>query len=241
MQYQARVPTHIVDGVDCQRQIWCWRLLRSLMEFIIPSCNHSYLQQQHQEEEDQEKEELHSFKNHSSFPKTIIIPTTTTITGTFFGYRHGKLSFCIQTNSKTTAPILLLTLAVPTALLAKEMQSGLLRIALKCHSDPTKHAHGSSSLLSMPFWTMYFNARKAGFAIKRRPSQADLDVLRLMRTIHSGTGIINREAVSCNNELMYLRANFKRVSGLSDSESFHLINPDGRAGQELSIFFLHSR
>lgn len=79
-----------------------------------------------------------------------------------------------------------------------------------------------------------------GCAIKRKPSQAEMDVLRSMQSIYAGVGILEREAPNCDDELMYLRANFKRVAGFSDSESFHLINPDESTGQELSVFFLRS-
>ncbi|KAF8404667.1 hypothetical protein HHK36_009555 [Tetracentron sinense] len=231
MSYRAGGATNIVEGgttVDCQKQVRSWRLLRSLLELLIPSCNCSYLE----EEEVQEKDNYYFHNYCYSHP-------TTTIIGTIFGYRRGKVSFCIQTNSKTTTPILLLELSVPTALLAKEMQTGLLRIALECNSD-VGYSSRSSTLLSAPVWTMYCNGRKTGFAIKRRPTQADMDVLRLMRSVIVGVGIISGKELNRDDELMYLRANFERVSGASSSESFHLINPDGSSGQDLSIFFLRT-
>ncbi|KAL0816151.1 hypothetical protein Bca101_072595 [Brassica carinata] len=39
-----------------------------------------------------------------------------------------------------------------------------------------------------------------------------------------------------NGETLYLRPKFERVTGSSDSEAFHMVNPDGSCGQELSIF-----
>ncbi|KAL5992589.1 hypothetical protein ACLOJK_013508 [Asimina triloba] len=255
MQYHSVGSAHMVDGVDCQRQFWCWRLLRSLMQLIIPCCSHGYPQQQQLREETKDAEDDDNVKRRRRFvkrysvPRAALVPSTSIITATFFGYRHGKLSFCIQPNSKTASPLLLLTLSVPTALLAKEMRSDLLRIALECRLDQRKGTGGEQlprlSLLSMPLWTVFCNGRKAGFAVRRQPSQADMDVLRAMQSIRVGAGIMrsSTEAVSCSsNELMYLRANFRRVSGLrSDSESFHLINPEGNAGQQLSIFFFRSR
>jgi uncharacterized protein (TIGR01570 family) len=37
---------------------------------------------------------------------------------------------------------------------------------------------------------------------------------------------------------MYMRAKFERVVGSRDSEAFYMINPDGNAGPELSIYLL---
>ena len=88
---------------------------------------------------------------------------------------------------------------------------------------------------------MYCNGRKVGYAVKRRPSKADMDALRLMSSVFVGAGMISGKELDHDDELMYLRANFERVRGSSDSETFHLIDPDGNIGQELSIFFFRSR
>lgn len=122
------------------------------------------------------------------------------------------------------------------------MQAGILRIALECTSHGYNANYDSSSLLSMPLWTMYCNGRKAGYAVKRRPSKVDMEALRLMGSVIVGAGIISgKELERDDDELMYLRANYARVSGSSEAESFHLIDPEGNIGQELSIFFFRSR
>ncbi|XWS44990.1 hypothetical protein CRYUN_Cryun15aG0097100 [Craigia yunnanensis] len=223
--------THITNGVtsvDCQKQVRSWRLLRSLMELLIPSCNCTFIEDQ----------EINQDYLPSYYPRPVYT-SSSVITGTIFGYRRGKVSFCIQANSKSTNPILLLEFAVPTAVLAREMQSGTLRIALDCTSSGNNG--NSDSVLSMPVWTMYCNGRKVGYAVKRRPSKADMDALRLMSSVVVGAGMISGKELDHDNELMYLRANFERIRGSSDSESFHLIDPEGNVGQELSIFFLRSR
>ncbi|XP_021274819.1 protein MIZU-KUSSEI 1-like [Herrania umbratica] len=220
---------HISNGVtsvDCQKQVRSWRLLRSLMELLIPSCNRTFVE---------DHEIKHENYLHSYYPQPVCTPSV--ITGTIFGYRRGKVSFCIQANSKSTNPILLLEFAVPTAVLAREMQGGILRIALEC----TSSGNDRDSVLSMPVWTMYCNGRKVGYAFKRRPSKADMDALRLMGSVVVGAGMISGKELDHDDELMYLRANFDRVRGSSHSESFHLIDPDGNIGQELSIFFFRSR
>lgn len=85
---------------------------------------------------------------------------------------------------------------------------------------------------------MFCNGKKAGCAIRRRPTQGDKNVLRLMQSVHVGTGLINGKTLNSADDLMYLRATFERVSLSSNSESFHLISPDESSGQDLSIFFL---
>ncbi|KAK9286005.1 hypothetical protein L1049_025208 [Liquidambar formosana] len=234
MPYSAIGATTIANGVttvDCHKQVRSWRLLRSLVELLIPSCKCTFVE----EHEIKENNYLHNY--YHSKPTFI---SSNTITGTIFGYRRGKVNFCIQTNPKSTTPILVLELAVPTIILAREMQGGILRIALECST--IGNGTGSYSLLSMPVWTMYCNGKKVGFAIKRRPSKADVDMLRLMGSVVVGAGIISGKELNHDDELMYLRANFERVCGSSDTEAFHLIDPDGsNIGQELSIFFHRSR
>ncbi|GAV62758.1 DUF617 domain-containing protein [Cephalotus follicularis] len=221
--------TNAVTTVDCQKQVRSWRLLRSLIELIIPSCNCTFLEEQEIKKENY----IHNYYN-----RQPTFTSYTIITGTIFGFRRGKVNFCIQTSSKSTNPILLLELAVSTTSLAKEMQGGILRIALECNI-PMQRTN-PQSLLSMPVWTMYCNGKKVGYAVKRKPSKADSDALRLMTSVVVGAGIISGKDLDSGDELMYLRANFQRICGSTNSESFHLIDPDGNLGQELSIFFFRS-
>ena len=238
----TRSLTNGVTAVDCHKQVRSWRLLRSLMELLIPTCNCTFVEEQEQEDQDTKSQKCHQKSNNNNkYPPLI---TSTTITGTIFGYRKGKVSFCIQSNANSTNPILLLELAVPTSTLAKEMRGGTLRIVLESGTNngtPSGSNFSNCNLFSTPLWTMYCNGRKVGYAVKRRPSNADFEALRLMRSVAVGTGVINNDHQE--DELMYLRANFQRVRGSSKSncESFHLIDPEGSIGQELSIFFFRSR
>ncbi|KAI3961346.1 hypothetical protein MKX01_007060 [Papaver californicum] len=268
----------VVDGVtsvDCHNQVRSWSLLRSVMWFIIPSCTRNYTDDQQQLERrkggdyyyNNNNKYLHYLqprRNRSVSPpistktsaNTAISSTTINniLTGTIYGYRHGKVNFCIQSNPDSNVPTLLLELAIPTAVLAKEMRSGLLRIALECNTESPRHSSSSHHLLSVPVWTMYCNGRKVGSAMKRVATQADKKVLSLMRNVDEGVGIINgktsrnstdgdKEGNQYNHDddLMYLRANFERVCGSSKSESFHLINQDGSNSQQLSVFFIRTR
>lgn len=234
MSYHTTGATTIsnsVTTVDCQKQVRSWRLLRSLMEFLIPSCNCTFV-------DDPEIKQEEYLQRYNS-PKSSFNTSSSVITGTIFGYRRGKVSFCIQTGTKSSSPVLILELAVPTTVLAREMQGGNLRIALECTTQG--HANSDSqSLLSMPVWTMYCNGRKVGFAVRRIASRGDVEALKLLSSVVVGAGVIKGNELGRDDELMYLRASFNRVCGSSHSESFHLIDPEGNTGQELSIFFFRS-
>ncbi|KAL2343096.1 hypothetical protein Fmac_004381 [Flemingia macrophylla] len=232
----------VVTTVDCEKQVRSWRMLRSLVHLLIPTCNCATII----EEEDQDVTPNQRLQNPSKYHSPPLT-NSTTITGTIFGYRRGKVSFCIQANANSTNPILLLELAVPTTILAKEMREGSLRIALESnggdHNDNNNNNNKNTNrLLSTPLWTMYCNGRKVGYAVKRRPSNTDFEALRLMRSVVVGTGVMNcKDFVHKeDDQLMYLRANFQRVRGSANSESFHLIDPEGDIDQELSIFFFRS-
>ncbi|KDP29736.1 hypothetical protein JCGZ_18671 [Jatropha curcas] len=247
MSYQSFGATNITNGVttaDCQKQVRSWRLFKSLIELLIPNCNCTSIEEQQQKPTKKEfVEHFQNYYNYTYNPNPNFTASST-ITGTFFGFRRGKASFCIQTDSKSVNPIFLLEFAVPTTILAKEMQGGILRIALECSNygyNNVNYDYSSCCLLSMPLWNMYCNGRKAGYAVKRRPSKVDREALRLMGSVVVGAGIISGKELDRDDELMYLRANFARVSGSSEAESFHLIDPDGGIGQELSIFFFRSR
>lgn len=225
-----------VTTVDCEKQVRSWRLFRSLLKLLIPACSSTFTEHHH------EANQKNCMQYHDYYPSKPIIsnPTSTTITGTIFGQRKGKVNFCIQTNSKSTTSVLLLELAIPTTILAREMHGGL-RIVLESTSNLRNSLDSNNSLLSMPIWKMYCNGKKVGFAEKRSPSKADIEILRRMESVVVGAGVISGKDVDRNDETMYLRGNFQWVRGSLDSDTFHFVDPDGNVGQELSIFFLRSR
>ncbi|KAG2252850.1 hypothetical protein Bca4012_100457 [Brassica carinata] len=204
-------------NVDCAREVRLRRTLRSLIECLIPYCC------TYQSPPSDQDDTVSS--SSSSSDKTGAV-----ITGTFFGHRHGHVSFCLQddTHPLSRPPLLLLELAVPTAALAREMEEGFLRIALRSKSNRR------SNILDVPVWSMYCNGRKVGFAVKREVTENDVVFLRLMKSVSVGAGVVP------NGETLYLRAKFERVTGSSDSDAFHMVNPEGSYGQELSIFLLRS-
>ncbi|KAJ7553921.1 hypothetical protein O6H91_06G118600 [Diphasiastrum complanatum] len=203
----------------------CWRSLRSWMSFLIPACCScgAISSSEARVQEDVDAESV----------------LGATVTGTIFGCRKGKVTFCIQEDPKGS-PLMLLELAMPTYLLVKEMSSGLVRIALECERDQEEKAR---SLYAEPVWSMFCNGHKVGFALKRQLSDNDKTVLKVMQSVSMGAGVIpleERKPKPEDDEIMYMRANYERVVGCCDSESFHMINPDGSPEQELSIFLLRS-
>ncbi|XP_059309552.1 protein MIZU-KUSSEI 1-like [Lycium ferocissimum] len=224
--------TATITTVDCEKQVRSWRLLRSLVELLIPSCYCTFVEPT---EPVLSKKTVSSFNYH----RPSFSSNTTNITGTIFGYRKGKVNFCIQTNPNSSTPLLLLELAVSTSTLAREMRGGLLRIALESSNEGG--GNEIFSLLSMPVWTMYCNGKKVGFAVKKKATKSDLQVLKQMESVVVGAGTVHGKEINRDDDTMYLRGKFERVHGSSDSESFHLIDPEGSMGQQLSIFFLRSR
>ncbi|AAF20258.1 putative protein MIZU-KUSSEI 1-like, plant [Arabidopsis thaliana] len=211
----------IIDSptnVDCTREVGLRRTLRSLMECVIPYCC------TYQPPPTDQNDTVSVSSSTSSSDQTGVV-----VTGTFYGHRRGHVSFCLQDDTRPSSPpLLLLELAVPTAALAREMEEGFLRIALRSKSNRR------SSIFNVPVWSMYCNGRKFGFAVRRETTENDVGFLRLMQSVSVGAGVIP------NGETLYLRAKFERVTGSSDSESFHMVNQGGGYGQELSIFLSRS-
>ncbi|MED6157940.1 hypothetical protein PIB30_028223 [Stylosanthes scabra] len=247
----------VTTSVDCQKQVRSWSLLRSLMHLIIPVCTTCTIQHKEEEEEKetlQHKKEYIQNNKHYYYYYSLSSPTT--VTATIFGYRNnkGKVSFCIENNSDSANPILLLELAIPTTTLAKEMRRGRVRILLETKVSSSSLPAGcnnSACLFSTPLWTMYCNGKKVGYAVKRKPCKTDLQALHLMRSVAVGTGVLTiKELLNKHEEeeeeeektkvITYLKGDFRRLRGSRDSESFHWIDPDGDLDQELSLFFFRS-
>jgi uncharacterized protein (TIGR01570 family) len=220
-------------SVDCSKDAGVRHSLRSLIECIIPFCcaSHSAASLQRHLLVMSGQQQSYS----SKFPSL-----RSTVIGTFFGYCRGRISFCLHDESRTTAnPLLLLEFTVLTSYLAKEMRHSLLRIALECNL-PCAGESTVCPLFAMPVWSMYCNGRKVGFAVRRQMNEADAAVFRVMKSVSTGAGVLPGKVKKSEGELMYLRARFERIAGSVDSESFHMINPLGSTGQQLSIFLVRT-
>ncbi|XP_057971045.1 protein MIZU-KUSSEI 1 [Malania oleifera] len=165
------------------------------------------------------------------------------VVGTIFGLRRGHVWFCVQHDRLSARPALLLELSMPVHLLVKEMQCGLVRIALECARSDV----GPCPLRSVPLWTAYCNGRRVGSATRRKTTGQTRMMLKTMQSISVGAGVIpagfgsETGSTEAGGEIMYMRANYECVLGSADSESFHLINPEGCPGQELGVFLLRTR
>lgn len=250
---------HIVDAatsVDCHEVRFRRTLIRSLIECMVPACcAFRPTLSDYSSSSSSSTSSIDSSEFTSSFSSSTSTHAST-VTGTFFGFRKGRVSFCLQDGTKSS-PLLLLELGIPTSYLAKEMQYGLLRIALvECERRQSHVEQVNGSLFTVPLWSVFFNGRKIGFAKRRAATESDVRVLKMMQSVSVGAGVLPSVSTKCGSpgdkeyvvdknkcvdEKMYMRAKFKRVSGSVNSESFHMINPEGSSScQELSIFLLRS-
>ncbi|KAL1828236.1 hypothetical protein ACET3Z_006648 [Daucus carota] len=157
------------------------------------------------------------------------------MTGTLFGYRKSRINLAIQENPRCV-PMLILELAILTGKLLQDMGQGLVRIALECEK---RSDGGKTQLIDEPIWTLFCNGKKTGYGVKREATDEDLNVMQLLHAMSIGAGVLPSEATDAGDgELTYMRANFERVTGSKDSETYYMMNPDGNSGAELSIFFV---
>lgn len=124
-----------------------------------------------------------------------------------------------------------------TSSLQREMSSGMVRIALECERRREKDR---LLLLAEPLWTMYYNGKKSGYAVKRGENEEDLNVMELLKPVSMGAGVLpgSSDIEGPDGEMAYVRAHFDRVVGSRDSETFYMLSPEGNTGPELTIFFI---
>lgn len=139
----------------------------------------------------------------------------------FGGHRRGHVWVCFQHDRLSPNPTLLLQLSIPTHLLVKEMQPGLLQVTL---SNPPHSQLRSCALHSVPVWTLSINGKQFGFAVRLKPTGQIRVMLQTVQSTTVGPGV-NPSGLDPGGDLMYMRANYEWVIGGPDSESFHLINP----------------
>uniref|UniRef100_A0ACD6AMX5 Uncharacterized protein n=1 Tax=Avena sativa TaxID=4498 RepID=A0ACD6AMX5_AVESA len=167
--------------------------------------------------------------------------TGSTVTGTIFGRRRGRVHLALQTDPRAPPALMVELSAYSTGALVREMSSGLVRIALECHKTTPAHTPGGerrrTALVEEPTWRAYCNGRKCGYAVRRECGAEEWRVLRAVENVSVGAGVVP-DGGAGEGDLMYMRARFERVVGSRDSEAFYMINPDGNGGPELSIYLL---
>ncbi|KAK2407459.1 hypothetical protein P8452_69512 [Trifolium repens] len=164
-----------------------------------------------------------------------IIHGGTRITGTLFGYRKARVNLAFQEDSNCH-PFLLLELAIHTGKLLQDMGMGLNRLALECE----KHPNDKTKIIDEPIWTLFCNGKKTGYGVKRDPTDDDLNVMQMLHAVSVAVGVLpNEMSDPQDGELSYMRAQFERVIGSKDSETYYMMMPDGNInGPELSVFFV---
>ncbi|KAK1270343.1 hypothetical protein QJS04_geneDACA007706 [Acorus gramineus] len=160
-------------------------------------------------------------------------PSKSTVMGTIYGHRHGTIRFCVEYNDTHH---LLLDLGILTSLFAKEIDSGPLRIALECDADDDDATW--KPLRSVPTWKVCLSGRSVGYAVKRWPTDDDRSIMDVVGWKTAAVGVIEAAAEE-KDEVVYMRGRFERVvGGGGNSETYHLMNPGGTPGDELSVFLI---
>lgn len=172
--------------------------------------------------------------------------TTSTVTGTILCPQHDKVRLCLQADP-SSPPILLLDLPITTPDFAAAIHGGGCRVAFECCGGERAE---KPLLEGTEAWAVFLNGRRAGFASRRRVAGREARLLGAMGTVSAGAGVLPAVAEvgvgamaspAGMGRCKYLRGSFERVVGSADSESYHLVDPDGCLGQELSLFFLRRR
>ncbi|PRQ55687.1 putative protein MIZU-KUSSEI 1-like, plant [Rosa chinensis] len=156
------------------------------------------------------------------------------MTGTLFGNRKSRVSIAIQESPKCL-PLLVIELGIPTGKLLQDMGVGFVRIALECEKRPGD----KTKIVDEPIWMLYCNGKKSGYGVRREATDDDLSVMQVLHAISMGAGVLPNDGDELpDGEFMYMRAQFERVIGSKDSETYYMLNPDGNNGPELSVFFV---
>ncbi|KAI6700142.1 hypothetical protein NL676_014466 [Syzygium grande] len=162
--------------------------------------------------------------------------TVATVTGTIIcPTDNGRVKIAMQ-NPAETSPFVTLELPLHTSHFTALVRGEMNRIVFTCPREPDSCSR--RPLLSASVWTMLCNGRKMGFAVRRTGSHKDASLLEMIRSVSAGAGLLpDKEGLG---EQKYLRGQFIRTVGSSDSEAYHLVDPSGCYGQELSLFFLRN-
>ncbi|KAI3437419.1 SCP domain-containing protein [Psidium guajava] len=195
-------------------QPW-WNIFKSVLDVVLPCCA------------------CRPFLLFSLYspPATVAAVTGTIICPT----NNGRIKIAMQNHAETT-PFMTLELPLHTSHFAALVRGETDRIVFTC---PDELDGGSRHpLLSAPVWAMLCNGRKMGFAVRRAGSHEDALLLEMIRSVTAGAGLLPDKAGF--GEHKYLRGQFVRTVGSSDSEAYHLVDPSGCFGQELSLFFLRN-
>ena len=243
---QERSYGHGEVGKDFQhhrrhyQQFHCWTSLRAIFGMMLPCCGSS--SSCHTMSNSNSTSITNSTGKSSVNSNSFLVSSTSSVTGTIFGQRKGRVNFCVQ-EDPCGPPILLLEFAIPTHLLVKEMQSGLLRISLECGKAKKKDqiccgedgyaednegvCYKTLPLFSEPVWSLYCNGRKVGFAMRKTVAKlsdnsdsAIANLLSLMQSVSTGAGVIPSKFSTSSNGGGGRRS-AESVDTMVEAEEFH--------------------
>ncbi|XP_074579056.1 protein MIZU-KUSSEI 1-like [Curcuma longa] len=172
--------------------------------------------------------------NSPAFASTATSPSAVAahVAGTFFCRPHEsdhRVTLCLQ-QAPDAGPVI-----IDLPIGAREL-NGAGRIALEC--DRLRWA---GPLLEAPRWAVRCGGRRAGFGGPRPATGAEARALEALKAVTSGAGRLPPPPPPSGRRgesFAYVRGNFERVVGSADSESYHLVDPTGSLGLQLSLFFL---
>ncbi|KAG2610937.1 hypothetical protein PVAP13_4KG224805, partial [Panicum virgatum] len=135
------------------------------------------------------------------------------VTGTIFGRRRGRVHLALQADPRAPPALLVELAAYSTGALVREMESGLVRLALECEKQPpppsphhqqtpgsNNHISGdhqrrprrapAPALVEEATWRAYCNGRKCGYAVRRECGADEWRVLRAVEPVSVGAGVL---------------------------------------------------
>lgn len=181
------------------------------------------------------------------------------VTGTVICHEHEKVKLFLQLDP-SAPPHLFLEIPLTATDFAAGIRGGGWRIVFECRSSGDPEAD-KPLLEAADVWEVFLNGRRAGFAARPQMTKRDARLLEATRTVSAGAGILPPDTAAPpppppppenptpspspppeeTRGCKYLRGSFDRVVGSPDSESYHLVDPDGDLRQVLSLFFYRWR
>lgn len=169
------------------------------------------------------------------------------MTGTLFGYRDGRVSLSLQENPRCL-PTLVVELALPTHALLRELGTTAgARIVLESEKQAADGDDEGSAwrrdhgwVLEEPMWTMFFNGKRVGYAMRREPTDDDFAVLETLWAVSMSGGVLpgRSDVDGPDGEMAYMRGCFEHIIGSRDSESLYMVGPHGGDCPDLAVFFV---
>ncbi|KAI4386720.1 hypothetical protein MLD38_004628 [Melastoma candidum] len=151
-------------------------------------------------------------------------PVYKTVTGTIIcPPNNGKVKIFMQNDGPEGCSWMVLELPISTSYFAVMLRSETNRILFSRREEDST-------------WEMSYNGKGVGLMLrKEKVTEEDAKLLETIGSVTTGVGLIPDK--SGHSQHKYLRGQFERSSWSDGSEAYHLVDPFGCFGQELSLFF----